>query len=82
MCNRVLLLFGKLRQRNLQVNCHANRTTFQSGLRFQTDLSLLRVSCKRALSNVGGWKMLDNISDCTKILLLQFTDQIAKGRAN
>ena len=26
--------------------------------------------------------MLDNISNCTKILLLQFTDQIAKGRAN
>ena len=27
-------------------------------------------------------KMLGNISDCTKILLLQFTDQIVKNRAN
>ena len=30
-------------------NCHENRMTFQSGLRFQTCLSSLRVSCKRAL---------------------------------
>ena len=29
----------------------------------------------------NGRKMLGN-SDCTKILLLQFTDQIAKSRAN
>ena len=29
--------------------CHVNRTTFQRGLRFQTGLSSLRVSCKRAL---------------------------------
>ena len=43
MCNRVLLLFGKLPQWNLHVNCHVNRT------RFQTGLSSLRVSCKRAL---------------------------------
>ena len=49
MCNRALLLFGKLPQWNLHVNCHVNRTTFQSGLRFQTGLSSLRVSCKRAL---------------------------------
>ena len=28
-----------------------NGTTFQSGLRFQTGLSLLRASCKRALNN-------------------------------
>ena len=49
ICNRVLLLFGKLPQWSLHVNCHVNRTTFQSGLRFQTGLSLLRVSCKRAL---------------------------------
>ena len=28
------------------------------------------------------WKIIDNISDCTKIVLLQFTDQIAKSRAN
>ena len=45
MCNRVLLLFGKLLQWNLHVNCHVNGTTFQSGLRFQTGLSSLRVSC-------------------------------------
>ena len=50
MCNRVLLLFGKLPQRNVHVNCHVNGTTFQSGLRFQTVLSSLRVSCKRALT--------------------------------
>ena len=43
MCNRVLLLFGKLPQWNLHLNCHVNGTTFQSGL------SSLRVSCKRAL---------------------------------
>ena len=49
MCNMVLLLFGKKLQRNLYVNCHVNGTTFQSGLRFQTGLSSLRVSCKRAL---------------------------------
>ena len=49
MCNRVLLLFGKLRQWNLHVNCHVNGTRFQSGLRFQTGLSSLRASCKRAL---------------------------------
>ena len=52
MCHRVLLLFGKLKQRNLHVNCHVNRTTFQSGLRFQTGLSSLRVSCKRALKEL------------------------------
>ena len=50
MCNRVLPLFEKLLQWNLHVNCHVNGTTFQSGLRFQTDLSSLWVSCKRALN--------------------------------
>ena len=50
MCNRVLLLFGKLPHWNVHVNCHVNWTTFQTGLRFQTALSSLRVSCKRALS--------------------------------
>ena len=30
-------------------NCHVNGTTFQSGVRFQTGLSSLWVSCKRAL---------------------------------
>ena len=50
MCNRVLLLFGKLPQWNLHVNCHVNGTRFQSGLRFQTGLSSLWVSCKRALA--------------------------------
>ena len=48
MCNRVLLLFGKMPLWNLYVNCHVSGTTFQSGLRFQTGLSSLRVSCKRA----------------------------------
>ena len=43
VCSRALLLFGKSLQWNLHVNCHVNRTTFQSGL------SVLRVSCKRAL---------------------------------
>ena len=33
-----------------QWKCHVNRTTFQSGLKFQIGLSSLRVSCKRALS--------------------------------
>ena len=33
----------------VHVNCHVNGTTFQSGLRFQTGLSSLQVSCKRAL---------------------------------
>ena len=51
MCNRVLLLFGKLPQWNLHVNCHVNGTTFQSGLRFQTGSSSLWVSCKRAVSS-------------------------------
>ena len=50
MCSRALLLSGKLKQWNLHVNCHVNRTTFQSGLRFQNGLSSLRVSCKRALN--------------------------------
>ena len=50
MCNRALLLFGKLEQLNLHVNCHVKRTTSQSGLRFQTALCSLRVSCKRALT--------------------------------
>ena len=50
MCNRVLLLFGKLPHWNVYVNCHVNGMTFQNGLRFQTALSSLRVSRKRALS--------------------------------
>ena len=41
--NRVLLLFRKLPQWNIHVNCHVNVTTFQSGL------SSFRVSCKGAL---------------------------------
>ena len=52
MCNSVFLLFGKLPQWNLHVNCHVNGTTFQSGLRFQTSLSSLWVSCKRALNEI------------------------------
>ena len=48
MCNRALLLFGKLLQWNLHVNCHVNGT-FQNGLGFQTSLSSLGLSCKRAL---------------------------------
>ena len=50
MCNRVLLLLRKMPQWNLYVNCHVNGTTFQRGLRFQTGLSSLRVSYKRALT--------------------------------
>ena len=49
MHNRAFPLFEKLPQRNLHVNCHVNRTTFQSVLRFQTGLSSFRVSCKHAL---------------------------------
>ena len=49
MCNRALLLFGKLQQWNLHVNCHGNGTTFQSSLRFQAGLSSLLVSCKHVL---------------------------------
>ena len=45
MCNRILLRFGKLPQQN-----HVNGTIFQSGLRPQTGLSSLWVSCKRTLS--------------------------------
>ena len=52
LCNRVLLLFGKLPQWNHHVNCHVNGTTFQTGLRFQTGLSSLRVSCKRTLNEI------------------------------
>ena len=52
MCNRVLLLLGKLLHWNLHVNCHVNGTTFQSVLRFQTGLSSLWVSCKRALNEI------------------------------
>ena len=48
MCNRVLLLFGKLPQQNLLVICHVNGTTFQSDLRFQTG------SSKRALIMIKG----------------------------
>ena len=59
MCNTVLLLFGKLPQWNLHVNCPVNGTTLQSGLRFQTGLSSLRVSCKRALSNYYTLPQLD-----------------------
>ena len=50
MCNTTLPLFGKLPQWNLHANCHVNGTTFQSDLRFQTGLSSLRISCKRALN--------------------------------
>ena len=50
MCSRVLPLFGKLPQWNHHANCHVNKTTFQSRLRFQTGLNSLSVSCKRTLS--------------------------------
>ena len=53
MCNRALPLFEKLPQRNLHVNCHVSGMTFQSDLRFQTGLSSLRVSCKRAPTMKG-----------------------------
>ena len=42
--------FGKRYEiSRLLVNCHENRTTFQSRLRFQTGLCSLWVSCKHAL---------------------------------
>ena len=46
LCNRVLILFGKLPQWNHHVSCHVNGTTFQTGL------SSLRVSCKRTLNEI------------------------------
>ena len=49
----VLPLFGKLPQWNLHVNCHVSGRTFQSGLRFETGLSLLQVSCKRTLRDIA-----------------------------
>ena len=52
MYNGAWLLFGKLPQWNFHVNCHVNGMTFQSALRFQAGLSSLRVSCKRALTDV------------------------------
>ena len=51
----------------------------------QSENLLLPIRKSLAISDNEGsdsGKMLDNISDCTKILLLQFTDQIAKSRAN
>ena len=49
----VMLLFGKLPQWNIPVNCHVNGTTSQSGLRTQTGSSSLWVSRKVALSFFG-----------------------------
>ena len=49
MCNRFLLLFGKMPQWNFYVNFRVNETTFQSVLRFQTGFSSHWFSCKRAL---------------------------------
>ena len=45
-CAIVLLWLGKFHE---LVNCHENRTTFQSRLRFQTGLCSLWVSSKHAL---------------------------------
>ena len=76
MCSRVLLLFGKLPQWNLHVNCHVNGTTFQSGLGFQTGLSSLRVSCKRALRSRNlSWRitvLLLNWSSLLTTTLIMF----------
>ena len=52
MCNRVLLLFGKLQQWNLHVNCHVTGRIFRSSLRSKTGLSSLWVSCKRTLNEI------------------------------
>ena len=41
-----LAIVWKVAAVNLHVNCHVNGTTFQIGLRLQTGLSSLRVSCK------------------------------------
>ena len=40
----------KQKLNSLKITNCVNETTFQSGFRFQTGLSSLRVSCKRALS--------------------------------
>ena len=70
MCNRVLLLFGKMPQWNLYINCNVNGTRFQSSLTFHTGLSSLRVSCKRALRSMGS-----NINWLPPRDLLQKPDQ-------
>ena len=70
MCNRVLLLFGKLPQWNLQVNCHVNGKTIQSSLRFQNGLSSFRVSCKRAL--IQGTYFLYFLSGTTHLHIQNF----------
>ena len=70
MCNKVLLLLGKMPQRNFYANCHVNGTTFQSGLRFQTGSSSLRVSCKRALSSSANGIIV------FKLTIMPFTLQI------
>ena len=44
-----LAIVWKVAIESLHENCHVNGTTFQSGFEFQTGLSSLRVSCKRAL---------------------------------
>ena len=44
--------------------------------------SFISVSFEFVRGELDDRKMLGNISDCTKILLLQFTDHIVKNRAN
>ena len=84
MCNRVLLLFGKLLHCNVHVNCHVNWTTFQNGLIFQTALSSLRVSCKRALSkgmsNIYSTVTIEKIWPTQKFELSNFLLQLKNQR--
>ena len=52
MYNRALLLFGKFTS-PCKLPCKRNGISKRSNLRFQTSLSSLRVSCKRALINMA-----------------------------
>ena len=52
MCNRALLLFGKFTS-PCKLPCKRNDISKRSDLRFETGLSSLRVSCKRAFINTA-----------------------------
>ena len=88
MCNRILLLFGKMPQWNLCVNCHVNGTAFQSGSRFQTSFSSLRVSCTRALKgDISGITEKDDIHPrkcyfCWNTILIDILDWHSRKSSN
>ena len=65
MCNRILLWLGKLPRWSRR---HVSRGTFQSGLRFQTSLSSLRVSCKRTLGVSEYWEDINLANICLFIV--------------